>query len=399
MLGETTQLNRLWRLNPANNGVGAALLAPPKTANDYQQKTKVSVQVSDKVRYGVIGTGMMGIEHICNIAAIDDTAVVAISDPWEGSRNWALDTIEQQGGDRSSVEVYEDHRQLLSAGACDAVVVASPNMTHIDVALDVVEAGVPMLLEKPMCTTVEDSQRLVDAVSGSEAMVWVGLEYRYMPPISRLIDEVKSGTVGQVHMVAIREHRFPFLRKVGDWNRFNRNTGGTLVEKCCHFFDLMYLLAGAEPTRVMASGGQSVNHLDEAYDGEVPDIADNAFVIVDFANGVRGMLDLCMFAEGSKNEQEIAVTGDIAKVEAFVPEAVMRIADREAGQGPDIDIADPSITYEGFHHGSSLIEHRAFLEAVRNGGDPEVTVRDGLRSVQMGAAAHESINTGTIITL
>ncbi len=89
-------------------------------------------------------------------------------------------------------------------------------------------------------------------------------------------------------MVAIREHRFPFLVKVGDWNRFNRNTGGTLVEKCCHFFDLMRLVAGAEPVSVLASGAQDVNHLDERYNGEVPDILDNAYVIVDFANGVRG---------------------------------------------------------------------------------------------------------------
>jgi predicted dehydrogenase len=56
---------------------------------------------------------------------------------------------------------------------------------------------------------------------------------------------------------------------VGNWNRFNKNTGGTLVEKCCHFFDLMTLIIGSKPTRVMASGGQSVNHLDEEYDGQV----------------------------------------------------------------------------------------------------------------------------------
>jgi hypothetical protein len=48
---------------------------------------------------------------------------------------------------------------------------------------------------------------------------------------------------------------------------------------------------------------------------QVPDIIDNAYVIVEFDNGCRGMLDLCMFAEGSKNEQEISVVGDIGKVE------------------------------------------------------------------------------------
>lgn len=56
---------------------------------------------------------------------------------------------------------------------------------------------------------------------------------------------------------------------MNDWNRFNSNTGGTLVEKCCHFFDLMRLFVGANPVRVMASGAIDVNHKDEVYDGKV----------------------------------------------------------------------------------------------------------------------------------
>lgn len=57
--------------------------------------------------------------------------------------------------------------------------------------------------------------------------------------------------------------------QVHNWNRFNANSGGTLVEKCCHFFDLMNLIIDARPVQVMASGAQDVNHLDEVYDGKV----------------------------------------------------------------------------------------------------------------------------------
>lgn len=56
---------------------------------------------------------------------------------------------------------------------------------------------------------------------------------------------------------------------MNNWNRFNVNSGGTLVEKCCHFFDLMRLFVGANPVRVMASGAIDVNHKDEIYDGKV----------------------------------------------------------------------------------------------------------------------------------
>ena len=128
-----------------------------------------------------------------------------------------------------------------------------------------------------------------------------------------------SGTIGKLRMLSIREHRFPFLPKVGDWNRFNRNTGGTLVEKCCHFFDLMNLAMDCQAVRVQASGAQDVNHLDEQYHGETPDILDNAFVIVDYENGARACLDLCMFAEGSRFEQELVATGNQGKIECTVP--------------------------------------------------------------------------------
>ena len=66
----------------------------------------------------------------------------------------------------------------------------------------------------------------------------------------------------------------------------------TMVEKCCHFFDMMRLITGSEAVRVYCSGAMDVNHLDERYDGETPDIIDNSYTTVDFANGVRAMLDL-----------------------------------------------------------------------------------------------------------
>lgn len=351
---------------------------------------------TDIVRYGVIGTGMMGVEHIENIAHLDGAVVTAISDPVEERRAIGAATVTSFGADAPTA--FADHRELLASGLVDAVVIASPNFTHVDVLGDVLDSGAHVMVEKPLCTTVADCRRVVDAAATgpSDRVVWMGLEYRYMPPTTALLAQVRSGAVGNVKMVAIREHRFPFLVKVGNWNRFSRNTGGTLVEKCCHFFDLMRLAADADPVRVMASGGQDVNHLDEVYDGEVPDILDNAYVIVEFANGVRGMLDLCMFAEASVNEQEIAVTGDEGKVEALVTESVLRVGRRCDGLHvvDERPIIADGVRHVGLHHGASYLEHVDFIESVRAGRPAAVTLEDGLWSVAMGAAAHRSIERG-----
>ncbi len=350
----------------------------------------------DDVRYGIIGAGMMGLEHFRNLQALPGAVVTAIADPHEASRQWAAVTA----GD-DPLTCFEHHDALLASDLVDAVVVATPNMTHANVLRDVLASPLPVLVEKPLCITVADCREVVAAAAARDAIVWVGLEYRYMPPVARLVEAVQGGAVGAVRMVAIREHRFPFLAKVGDWNRFSRNTGGTLVEKCCHFFDLMTHIIGQSPTRVLASGGQDVNHLDERYDGETPDILDNAFVIVDYDGGARAMLDLCMFAEGSEHSEELSVVGDAGKVEAFLPSSEVRIGRRAPFRGPVTAeiVRDERVGHEGYHHGSSYLEHLDFLAAIRDGSPPRVDAEQGLLAVAVGVAAHRSIDEGRVVGL
>jgi myo-inositol 2-dehydrogenase/D-chiro-inositol 1-dehydrogenase len=210
-----------------------------------------------KLRYGVIGTGMMGVEHLKNLALLPGAEVVAFADPHEESRRFARLVTGPQPA------AYEDPRALLDDARVDAVVIATPNHTHRALLEAAFAAKKHLLVEKPLCTTVADARWAAERAARHPAVVWTAMEYRYMAPVARLVDEVRRGTIGRLRMLAIREHRFPFLPKVGNWNRFARNTGGTLVEKCCHFFDLMRFVVGGEAVRVYASAGQDVNHLGE----------------------------------------------------------------------------------------------------------------------------------------
>jgi predicted dehydrogenase len=342
---------------------------------------------SDTIRYGIIGTGMMGCEHIRNLALLPGVEVTAIADPDERSRGWARLALAGR-----AVDEYSDHRELLRHASVDAVVIATPNHTHYDGLRAVFETDKHVLVEKPLCTDVEDCKRVVDAAAKHRGVVWVGMEYRYMRPVARLVEEVERGAIGTLRMLAIREHRFPFLKKVGDWNRFNRNTGGTLVEKCCHFFDLMNLIVQQRPVRVYASGGADVNHRDERYGGETPDILDNAFAVVDFAGGARALLDLCMFAEHATHEMEIAATGDAGKAEAFVPAQRLVLTRRDRNEPATITFPlAANLAHAGAHHGSTFFEHLAFRDAIRTAGRPVVSVEDGALAVAMGAAGERSV--------
>ncbi|WP_138469594.1 Gfo/Idh/MocA family protein [Poseidonocella sp. HB161398] len=359
-------------------------------------------------RYGIIGCGMMGQEHLRNIALLPDTEVAAIFEPDPGMRTRAAAL--------APAAVFCDSLEtLLSVPGLDCLLVASPNFRHVEQLETIARMRpLPVLVEKPLFTQTADLDRLAAALDAYPAPVWVAMEYRYMPPIAAFLDTAAAAT-GGIRMLTIREHRFPFLDKVAAWNRFNRQSGGTFVEKCCHFFDLMRLALGSEPVRIMASGGQDVNHLDERVGDEVPDILDNGYVIVDFENGTRAMLELCMFAEGARYQEEVAAVGPAGKIEAFVP-GPGRFWPAELGhppvpqlvvsprhpKGPELrEIpVDPALLEAGDHNGSTFYQHQKFLELVRGSrSTPEVSLQDGRMAVLMGLAAQISIAEKRVVEL
>lgn len=353
------------------------------------------------MRYGLVGTGMMGVEHISNLAITPGAVVTALADPVPGSLGWAKSAL----GERADgVQAFDDVGALASSGLCDAVIVASPNYTHREVLTPLFDAGLHILCEKPIATTIDDARWIADRAAQTDRVFWTAMEYRYMPPAADFIADIHGGRIGKLQMLSIREHRFPFLPKVGDWNRFSRNTGGTMVEKCCHFFDLMRLITQAEPVRVYCSGAMDVNHLDEAYDGQRPDIIDNSYTTIDFDNGVRAMLDLSMFADGAENQEEITAVGDKARLDVLIPEGAIVYSPRVGFRNPKqverrvVDV-DPAALAAGSHHGSTFYEHQRFNAAVRGVGPVEVTAHDGLMAVAIGAAAELSAREKRAVTM
>jgi predicted dehydrogenase len=366
--------------------------------------------MSKTLRYGFIGCGMMGQEHLRNLAMIKGTEVITIYEPDAAMRSESARLVPKARFAKSEEEV-------IRAEDVDALVITSPNYLHSR-QLERISTirPIPVLVEKPVCTSLEQIRVLQRLETNYPSPIWVAMEYRYMPPISRLVEEVHSGkTLGKIKSLSIIEHRYPFLKKVGDWNRFNENTGGTLVEKCCHFFDLMCFILKSEPEKIYCSGAQDVNHLDESYDGRVPDILDNAFVIVDFASKQRAMLELNMFADGSWFQESIVVVGSQAKVECRIPGPTRFWPKESLGESPTPQLTlsprdpkgpktlevpvDPILLEAGDHNGSTFYQHERFARVLRGEQSVEVSLQDGLKAVLIGLAAHRSIETGKSIDL
>ncbi len=359
------------------------------------------------LRYGLIGAGMMGQEHIRNLALLEGAQIAAIYEPDAAMRAAAAALAPE-------AELAQSFEALLAAPGLDAWVIASPNHLHVE-QLERIAASrpLPALVEKPLYAAAADAERIAALAARYPALIWVAMEYRYMPPIAAFLEQAEAAT-GGIRMLTIREHRFPFLDKVGAWNRFNRNTGGTLVEKCCHFFDLMRLALRSEPVRVTASAGQAVNHLDEVYDGERPDVWDHGYVMVDFESGARAMLELCMFADGARYQESLCALGGVGKIEALVPgpqrhwpaargpQPAPKLIVSPRGAEPEREIeipVDPELLEAGDHNGATFYQHQLFRQAVLDGGAPAVSLADGAAAVRMGLAAQISAEEGRTVTL
>ena len=359
------------------------------------------------IHYGIIGCGMMGHEHINNIKLLQDTCIAVIYEP-DATMAKSAALLAPEARFVSSLNELLTHQPL------DCLVIASPNHCHV-AQLETITQTVelPILVEKPLYTDPADLARLEVIKATYPAPIWVAMEYRYMPPMQTFIDQVDAIT-GAIKMLTITEHRFAFLPKVNHWNRFNKYSGGTFVEKCCHFFDLMRLILKSDPVKVMASGGQVVNHLDEHYDGQVSDIWDCGYVLVDFRNGARALLELSMFAEGSEYQEMIHALGPQGKLEAKIPgpgrlwtgapdkqPQPVVIASPRASCNPSTTICavDPALLAAGDHNGSTYHQHAGFLNVVNGQGEVAVTLDDGIWAVRMGMAAQQSVTTGEAVYL
>lgn len=151
--------------------------------------------------------------------------------------------------------VFPEENQLLEhVDDIDLLVIASPNFMHTPQLIRWGKYDITILVEKPVAINLEQVAMLKSA--NLRAKIWVAMEYRFIPAINKLLQLLPE--VGPIKKVAIRENRYPFLSKIGEWNKDVNKSGDTLVEKCCHFFDLFRLITGQEMDSCVSKGKQSV---------------------------------------------------------------------------------------------------------------------------------------------
>ncbi|HSO26467.1 MAG TPA: Gfo/Idh/MocA family oxidoreductase, partial [Anaerolineales bacterium] len=362
-----------------------------------------------KYRFNVIGVGINGQEHM-RVTMLEGRATInGVYDPNPRSVAVAQKIAAMFGNE--DLVVYDSLEAACQDPEVDGLIISTPNYTHIDVLRTAIKSGKHILLEKPMATTILDAYEMTQMAADYPAVFQVGLQYRYKAMyVEAIYEALERQSIGEVKTISILEHRIPFLDKVNQWNKFSKFSGGTLVEKCCHYFDLMNLFAQARPARVFGTGSMAVNFKNFEYQGMKSDILDNAFVTVDYDNGVRANFNLCMFAP--MFYEEMILCGDRGRLKVFEQEDFMAAGGATAGKRTGIEVlcgenhparfgapAYPGMVEETGHNGATIFEHINFVNNIEGQPTNTATVEEGFWAVVIGAAAEEAVKRGAVVEI
>lgn len=362
---------------------------------------------SPAYKFNIIGAGMIGQEHI-RVTMLEGRATIhGIFDINTNSIANTGEFFRREYPAEPDLKVYETLEAVCHDPEVDGLIICTPNYTHKDVIKEAIKSGKHILVEKPMTTTVKDAREISNLAKDYESVFQIGLQYRHKSIYTEATHELlERKAAGNIKTISIVEHRVPFLDKVNQWNKFSHYSGGTMIEKCCHYFDLLNFYAQSKPEKVYATGGMDVNYHDFKYDGNASDIVDNAMVIVNYENGIKAQFNLCMFAP--MFYEEIIVCGDKGRLKAyenddFLPlnreKTYLEVLSGENGPAKTAHPCYPSVIQESGHNGATYYEHKYFIDNMERNHQSTATVEDGFWSIVVGEAAERSIKTGDVINI
>lgn len=155
-----------------------------------------AVDPNKRMRVGIIGTGWIASAHLLSYLKMPDVDVVAGADLIPGKANDFFIEHGVQG-----VHTYTSHKEMLEKEQLDCVSVCTYNTTHAECAIDALKAGVHVLLEKPMCVTLEEAVAICRAEKESGLVLSIGFQPRFDPNMQKLKEIVQSGELGEVYYI------------------------------------------------------------------------------------------------------------------------------------------------------------------------------------------------------
>ncbi|WP_409347124.1 Gfo/Idh/MocA family protein [Paenibacillus sp. MBLB4367] len=271
-----------------------------------------------KLRIGIIGTGGISGVHMRSYAANQEVEMVAFCDLIEER---AAKKAEQYGVTR----IYTDYREMLKDPELDAVSICTHNNSHAPIAIAAIQAGKHVLVEKPLCKTVEEALEVEKAVRASDRVLQVGFVRRYGSNTKIVNRFIEAGEIGDVYYA-----KASCLRRIGNpggwFSDLERSGGGPLIDLGVHVIDLCWYLMG-RPKVASVSGNtykklgnrsnvQNISYYKSSdYDPDKNDVEDLANALIRFENGASLLVDVSFTLHAKKDEITAKIYGEKGGVE------------------------------------------------------------------------------------
>ncbi len=347
-----------------------------------------------KLKVGVIGYGTRGKGIVKNLLSLRNYKIVAICDIEEKYRK----NIEDK-----NIFFLTDYRKLLEIDEIEAVFISTPQFTHKKITIDSFKAGKHVYCEKPMALTVKECDEMIKASKKHNRILMIGQQMRYHAHLNKMKELIEKGEIGRPVMLWIKEFRDPFPAL---WVYNYKKSGGMFVEKNCHHFDFFNWFSESSPLRVFASASCDVI---KKVNGIKSEIFDNGWVIVEYENGIRAMLGICMFL-GIRTEEEGKIGIHIREIGASGEKGIVRTEGTELGRNIEVRYSENKnrVLYEIKTDGNIPNPYNTdgnkgiflkFYECVKRNIEPEVNGEVGKMAVVVAIAAEKSAREKRIVEI
>jgi len=340
--------------------------------------------MNDALRFGLIGCGRIAPRHAQSLGELPEARLLAVADIVESrAQHFAQDY---------GAEAYLDYRRILDRCDIDVVNICTPSGLHAQMAIEALQAGKHVIVEKPMALSLEDADRMIATAKSTGRRLCVVLQNRYNPPMQDLRRVVDEGRLGRLLLgnATVRWFRPQEYYEDG-WHGTWAMDGGALMNQSIHHIDaLQWLMGDVESVYAYTA---TLAHKIEAEDIGV--------VAIRFKSGALGSVEGSTVTFPENLEGSVAIFGERGSIKVggtALNRKVFWKIEGELEHERELltrEQVDPPSVY-GYSHKAVVAD---MLTAVREGREPRTNGVEARRSVALVLAIYESARTGQPVNL
>ncbi|WP_408640119.1 ROK family protein [Cutibacterium equinum] len=370
----------------------------------------------DGMRVGIVGVGARSRLALNAELEGNDGVVTAVCEPHHLARKRVADRL---GKDPDSITITSDVAGLIASGI-DVAFVTSPDDTHAEVTCQLLEAGIPVYLEKPLAITMDLATKVLTTAYQTGTKLYVGHNMRHMNVVRSMRDLIRTGRIGEVKAIWCRH----FVGSGGDfyfkdWHATREHGTGLLLQKAAHDIDVMHWFADSHTTDVVGMGGLTLyDQITDRRDNSdqlmgdwysldnwppltqknlnpVIDVEDISMMLMRMESGIFASYQQCHYTPDYW--RNYTVIGTEGRIENFGDGegGVIRLWNKRTHYNADGDETYPIIGDANGHGDADVLTVTEFLNFVRNGTPTDTSPLGAWYAVAAGIEATESLRQGS----